>query len=71
MDWICALAGGLIIGIVGLLVGLGIRVANGCTSGHGVCGISELSWRGIVATVFDMLAGVVPLAVTHHLWELV
>jgi uncharacterized membrane protein YedE/YeeE len=36
----------------GLLVGIGTRLANGCTSGHGVCGISRLSMRGIVATVF-------------------
>ena len=34
----------------GLLVGIGTRLANGCTSGHGVCGISRLSLRGIVAT---------------------
>ena len=41
----------------GLLVGVGTRIANGCTSGHGVCGISRLSFRGIVATVFYMVAG--------------
>ena len=43
--------------IAGLFVGVGTRVANGCTSGHGVCGISRLSLRGIVATVFYILAG--------------
>lgn len=43
--------------VAGLLVGLGTRVANGCTSGHGVCGISRLSLRGIVATVFYIGAG--------------
>ncbi len=41
----------------GLLVGVGTRMANGCTSGHGVCGIPRLSLRGIVATVFYIMAG--------------
>ncbi len=41
----------------GLLVGLGTRIANGCTSGHGVCGISRLSLRGMAATVVYILAG--------------
>ena len=41
----------------GLLVGIGTRIANGCTSGHGVCGISRLSLRGIVATAFYLVAG--------------
>lgn len=43
----------------GLLVGLGTRIGNGCTSGHGVCGISRLSPRGIVATLIYIGAGVV------------
>lgn len=51
----------------GLLVGIGTRLAKGCTSGHGVCGISRLSLRGIVATVFYVLAGGVMLAVMRHL----
>ena len=46
----------------GLLVGIGTRVANGCTSGHGVCGISRLSLRGIVATVFYIMAGGLTMA---------
>lgn len=41
----------------GLLVGLGTRLANGCTSGHGVCGISRLSLRGIVASLIYIAAG--------------
>ncbi len=41
----------------GILVGFGARLANGCTSGHGVCGISRLSLRGIAATAFYLLAG--------------
>lgn len=47
----------LLIVIGGLLTGLGTRLANGCTSGHGVCGISRLAPRGIVSTVFYILAG--------------
>lgn len=47
----------LLIG-AGLLVGLGTRIGNGCTSGHGVCGISRLSPRGIVATLVYIGAGV-------------
>ena len=50
----------------GLLVGAGTRVANGCTSGHGVCGISRLSLRGMVATVFYILAGGLTMAVLRH-----
>ncbi len=41
----------------GLLTGIGTRLAGGCTSGHGVCGISRLSLRGIVATVLYIAAG--------------
>ncbi len=51
----------------GLLVGVGTRIANGCTSGHGVCGISRFSLRGIVATVFYILAGGMTLVVFRHL----
>jgi uncharacterized membrane protein YedE/YeeE len=50
----------------GLLVGLGTALANGCTSGHGVCGISRLSLRGIVATVFYLLAGGLMVALFRH-----
>ncbi len=50
----------------GVLVGLGTRLANGCTSGHGVCGISRLSMRGIVATVFYVLAGGLMMALFRH-----
>lgn len=57
----------LVILVAGLLVGLGSRLANGCTSGHGVCGISRLSLRGIVATVFYIVAGGVTMAVMRHL----
>ncbi len=51
----------------GLLVGVGTRLANGCTSGHGVCGISRFSLRGIVATVFYLLAGGISVLLFKHL----
>ncbi|WP_293575926.1 YeeE/YedE thiosulfate transporter family protein [Phaeobacter sp.] len=41
----------------GVLVGFGTRLANGCTSGHGVCGISRLSLRGLIATLVFCAAG--------------
>ncbi len=44
--------------VAGLAVGLGTRLANGCTSGHGVCGISRLSPRGIVASAMYVGAGI-------------
>jgi uncharacterized membrane protein YedE/YeeE len=47
-------------------VGLGTRLANGCTSGHGVCGISRLSLRGIVATAFYVLSGGLTMALLRH-----
>lgn len=50
----------------GLLVGIGTRIANGCTSGHGVCGISRLSLRGIVATVFYIGAGGLTVVLFRH-----
>ncbi|UWQ34914.1 YeeE/YedE family protein [Leisingera sp. M527] len=52
--------------IAGLLVGLGTRMANGCTSGHGVCGVSRLSLRGITAAAAFMLAGILTLAVLRQ-----
>ena len=50
----------------GLAVGLGTRLANGCTSGHGVCGISRLSARGIAATLVYLLAGMATVWVFRH-----
>ena len=43
--------------IAGLLVGIGTSLAQGCTSGHGVCGISRISFRSIVSTVFYIISG--------------
>jgi len=51
----------------GLLVGLGTRYGAGCTSGHGVCGLSRLSLRSLVATAIFMSAGFVTVYVVRHL----
>ncbi|MBT8458585.1 MAG: YeeE/YedE family protein [Boseongicola sp.] len=53
--------------VAGILVGFGARLANGCTSGHGVCGISRLSLRGIAATAFYLFAGGVSVLVFKHI----
>lgn len=50
----------------GLLVGFGTRWAGGCTSGHGVCGLSRLSLRSLVATVVFMVAGAITVFVVRH-----
>jgi len=51
----------------GLLVGLGTRYGSGCTSGHGVCGLSRLSPRSLVATLAFMAAGFATVHVVRHL----
>jgi uncharacterized membrane protein YedE/YeeE len=53
--------------VAGLLVGIGTRYASGCTSGHGVCGLSRLSPRSLVATASFMSAGFVTVYVVRHL----
>ncbi len=52
--------------IAGLLVGLGTRYGSGCTSGHGVCGLSRLSPRSMVATLAFMGAGFVTVFIVRH-----
>jgi len=54
------------IAVAGLLVGFGTRLSNGCTSGHGVCGIARLSPRSIIATGIFMAAAMIVVAVTRH-----
>ena len=51
----------LIIG--GLLVGVGTKIGNGCTSGHGVCGISRFSLRSIIATITFIITGVITVLI--------
>ena len=53
--------------IAGLLVGFGTRLGSGCTSGHGICGISRLSKRSIAATALFMAAGMITVFVMRHL----
>ena len=50
----------------GLLVGVGVRMGNGCTSGHGVCGLSRLSMRSLVNVLAFMAAGVATVTVLRH-----
>ncbi len=59
-DWITLV-------IAGLLTGYGSRLGSGCTSGHGVCGISRLSLRSLVATLSFMSTGFVTVYVVRHL----
>lgn len=54
--------------LAGLLVGIGTRYGSGCTSGHGVCGISRLSPRSLVATASFMLTGFVTVFIVRHLF---
>lgn len=56
--------GTLLVG--GLLVGFGTRLGNGCTSGHGLCGMSRLSPRSIVATMVFMAVGMATVFVVRH-----
>jgi uncharacterized membrane protein YedE/YeeE len=53
--------------IAGLLVGFGTRLGSGCTSGHGVCGISRLSPRSLVATGTFIIAGALVVYLVNHL----
>ena len=52
--------------IAGLLVGFGTRIGSGCTSGHGICGISRLSKRSFIATGCFMLTGAITVFVMRH-----
>lgn len=62
------LQGGLLLAAVaGLITGVGTGLANGCTSGHGVCGLSNLSLRSLVATLTFMGVAALTVFVTRHL----
>ncbi len=52
--------------LAGLLVGFGIRMGNGCTSGHGVCGIARFSRRSLVATITFMMVAMLTVWVIRH-----
>jgi uncharacterized membrane protein YedE/YeeE len=51
----------------GLLVGVGVRMGNGCTSGHGVCGLARLSLRSLANVIAFIGAGVATVALLRHL----
>lgn len=53
----------------GLLVGFGTRMANGCTSGHGVCGLGRLSLRSLAAVVTFMATAIATTNIVRHLWS--
>lgn len=56
-----------LLAIAGLIVGISTRYGSGCTSGHGVCGISRLSPRSIIATLAFMATGFLTVYVVRHL----
>lgn len=60
-------AGWVALVVAGLLVGVGTRYGSGCTSGHGVCGLSRLSPRSLAATAAFMGAGFLTVFVARHL----
>ncbi len=74
--WLYALLGGATagrlggpiwrLGVAGLLVGFGSRMASGCTSGHGVCGLARLSPRSLAATATFMTAAILTVLVLRH-----
>lgn len=55
-----------LLAVSGMLVGFGTRLGSGCTSGHGVCGVSRLSPRSLVATGVFMATAAVTVLVTRH-----
>lgn len=68
-DWVSTPrieAGPVLVVIAGLLVGFGTRLGSGCTSGHGVCGLSRLSPRSLAATLTFMAAGFASVYVLRH-----
>jgi uncharacterized protein len=55
--------------VAGLLVGFGTRMGNGCTSGHGVCGLGRLSLRSLVAVITFMATAIVTTFIVRHAWS--
>jgi uncharacterized protein len=58
-----------VLAVAGLLVGFGASVGNGCTSGHGVCGLARRSARSLSAVMTFMATGAVTVYVVNHLWR--
>ncbi|MEO7560787.1 MAG: YeeE/YedE family protein [Nitrosospira sp.] len=59
-----------VMAIAGLVVGIGTRYGSGCTSGHGVCGLSRLSQRSMIATLVFMGAGFATVYVIGHIFQI-
>ena len=57
------------IAVAGVLTGFGTKIGNGCTSGHGVCGLARLSPRSLAATITFMLFGMLTVYFTRHLFR--
>ena len=57
-----------LLALAGVLVGFGSVLGNGCTSGHGICGLGRLSVRSLVATSVFMATGVITVAAVRHLF---
>ena len=53
----------------GVLIGIGTRMGNGCTSGHGVCGIARLSLRSTLATLTFIASGMITVSLLRHFWS--
>jgi uncharacterized membrane protein YedE/YeeE len=56
-----------VVAVAGLLVGFGTRLGTGCTSGHGVCGLSRFSRRSLIAVMTFMLTGAITVAIVRVL----
>ena len=57
----------VVLAVAGLLVGIGTRLGSGCTSGHGVCGVSRLSMRSLIATVTFVIVGMATVALVRSI----
>ncbi|MFM4941902.1 YeeE/YedE family protein [Aeromonas bivalvium] len=68
MPALTTLPGWPVVLLAGLLVGIGTRLGNGCTSGHGICGMGRLSVRSIAATLAFMAVGFITVFFTHHIF---
>ena len=60
----------LLLGLGGFLIGFGTRMGGGCTSGHGICGIANLSIRSLIATLTFMATGMITVYIIRHILEL-
>lgn len=59
-----------LVALGGYLVGFGTRLGSGCTSGHGICGLAQLSIRSLTATAAFMTTGMLTVFVVRHIWTI-